>query len=1329
MKRVNFRSRTGLARGWNLLKTRGLLLAVCLGTGLGASATVVTTLGGGPGGANGSRPWGNTDGNSVQMALFNYPSGLALDPQGKLLYIADYTNNSVRAMFSLGDLANGETMTFAGSGYGISRPVAVVLDPATNLYVLNRGTGNNGTILKFDASAYSQYYDRTLVSTNATLLTNATAMAIDALTNLYVTVQSNRVVRISPSGAKAVVGVITNSGTWLKGIAVLDNGTLALSDAGNHGIWKMDPASGAAVQFTGFHGIGDSNTVAAYAQFHGPEMLAKAGDGKLVVADRYNNKVKIINPDGRVVRLYGVNSNYWTATYKGYYDGTVNDKLESSSPEEARQPVGVAVGGDGTVYTSEAFYHIIRQAAGCTNLTGSTNLGCPPLYSAPQTVALNAAGTQLYVADATNGAVYALNLTDNSTSPFIAGDSRVTNPVGLLVDSSDYVYVLNQGSGSNGTILKYDSLGGLDATNASGLSLPSGFLRDSAGNFLLCEAGGKIKQVSGGVVSTIATVTNAGVELRGIALFDDGTIAVSDYAHHVLWQVDPVTRSVSWLSGKYGVSGANAVINPTNALFNQPGQLARAAGNALVASDSGNSRLVVIGRSGSVSNVLNSTNSLIWFGRASDPHGSNDTLYLPMLRPEGLLVGASGNVFVAEPANHVVRKVMNSGLTQYVGAGSSTSTNSMDAPVIYPSSGYYPMGQVITVTSPYADVYYTMDGSVPDTNSASTHKLSLSGNAGYIQWHNTTNTLRALCVKAFSGTNSSAVVAGGYPASNSIGIPSPLNADRAMYGGVGSKIVVPVVVNLRSNVVLRTYQFRVEITPNGTAPQVSGDFQVLSIQTNDFIPVITPSGTSGTNYVGYEAYTNGATVGLKIFCVGDWAANKVTESAVLAMLEVPISWDAAQGQTYSISVTNASGTAEDGVTSVSLPAMAPASILVTNIPYLVGDTASASGAWYNAGSLGDGILNAADVNNAFYAASGLRSPYAFSDAFNAMDAYSAQTGDGILRIEDWMIILNRSLGLDKVNWIRQWNDYGDLVGTPTTNLIVTMSLQSVLAKAVAPASPWYRQATLAASSVGGAAPGSQVAVPLYVKTADGCPLSCLQFRALVLPENGAPAIADSASPSLSLASGVPSVLFAKSFKPGEAAYAWNLNTLNFGAHSSNFLGWVRFTVPASAQAGQSYRVCLTNVGGLQTLSSGYTLESRGAVVSVLGAAPADSLTSDDWKQHFFGSTTAAAAADLADADGDGVPNWMEYLAGTDPLSASSRLAFQTASREVASGKPQFSLSWLSAQGKAYEVQWSTNLSAGPWTTLSSVSGDGTVITCVDTNVAGSARFYRVHLVQ
>lgn len=1325
MKHLIFGSRTrlGAALGWVGTWVTFLLVSLLVLDST-ALATTVTSLGGGPG-PQGSRPWGYVDGNTASVSLFNLPSGMALDPCGTILYIADYTNNAVRAVLSVGDSANSQTATFVSTNYGVKHPVALAMDLSTNLYVLAQGAGTNGAIVKFDASVYSRRSTMAYKSMVVSNLAWATALAIDGLNTLYATVSSNTVIRVTSAGQCSTVGVITNKGTWLKGVAVLDNGQLALSDAGNHGIWKMDPMNGAAVQFSGFHGIGDVTSAdPSLVSYHTPEMLAKAGNGILVVADRYNNKVKVVYPDGSDSRLYGISSNSWpkagTGVYPGLYDGTVQTEGQPNDVE-ARQPLGVLVSPSGTVYTTEAYYHVLREAVGSTEVIGSTNLGCPPLFSAPNGVALNNEGTTLYIADSANSAIYALNLANNQTTAFLTAAKGLVQPVGVLVDANDSLYVLNQGTGNNGTLMQFDQFGNVGTNVAvSGLKLPTAFTRDASGNFVVCELAGAVRQFGAGISNTLVTLTNAGVQLQGIALFDDGSIVVSDSAHHVLWQVNPATKAVTLLSGCNGVAGNNPAYVNSQVLFNHPGQLTRAAGNLLLVADSGNNQLGVVNRAGAETNVLNSTNALVWFGRSYDPHGSNDSMFVYMNNPAGLAITGDGSVFVAEPGNHAVRKMLSSGLTRYVPGGVNSGTNALDVPTIAPASGYYPMGQWVTVSSPYTDVFYTTDGSTPTTNST---RLKMVGNMGAIYWHNPTNSLQGLQVVAFSGTNYSAVASGTYAAKNNIGIPAAPTPDGSIYGGIGSRIVVPVVANLQSNASLKTYQFVVEITPNGSAPMVSTDFQPLSISTNDFIPLITPGGGPGADTNLYTYYTNGATLGLEMFSPGSYAPNTFRGSAALTLLEVPIPETAAVGDTYNLVVKQASGTS-DGTTLVTLSSMPLVTILVTNIPYLVGDTGSGQGGWYNAGSFGDTNLDNSDVNNAFYAASGLRIPYSFSDVYNAMDALGPARGDGMVRIEDWLTILNRSLRVDTNNWIREWNADGTLTGTPLGGPLPPTPQFSAQAM-VSGGAPWYRQALLAVNPVSQAVPGTAVTVPVYVKLADGCSLSCLQFRALVQPQNGAPPLAT--SPVLAMASGLAGPFLAKSFVNGESAFGWNLNTLSFQSRSSNYLGSLSFTIPSTAQTGQTYRICLTNVDGLPALGTDYTLETRSAVVAVRAAAPAASLTSDEWKLHFFGSLNAATAADLADPDGDGVPNYMEYLAGTDPTDPGSRLAFSSAQRQVVGNKPQLSLNWLTAQGKAYEVQWTTNLTRGAWSTLTTISGNGLVSSCVDTNLAGPGRFYRVHV--
>jgi hypothetical protein len=1197
------------------------------------------------------------------------------------------------------------------------------------VYVLSRGNGTNGTLLQFNGSYYGAYGFAFLVATNASGLVNPTALALDSLTNLYVTLNNNTILRITPAGASAVVGVITNAGVALHGITVLNNGLLALTDAGNNGIWMLDPATGAASRFTGFHGPGDVIGPPEIAAFNYPEMIAQAAGNLLVVADRGNHKVKAIDSLGQVTRLYGVSSNYWVegsasaGILPGWEDGTVCS-VDALGCPEAREPLGVAVAPDGSVYTTEVYYHIIRHTT-ATGFTGPV-AGCLPLFNGPTGIALDTSLSFLFIADTANDAVEILDLNLNQTTNFLQAAQGIVQPVDVVVDAVDNVYVLNQGAGGNGSILQFDSFGNLLATNASGLASPSAFALDSSGNLYVTCQGGTIQEFSSGQGKIIATITNStAVQLQGIALFDDGTIAVSDAANHVLWQVDPTTSAASLLTGAIGKPGST-LGSAAFARLNQPKRLARSLDDLLVVADGGNNRLVVVDRSGSVTNVLVSTNSLVWYGRAGDPYGPGNSLFIPMVSPVSVVVGSDGGVFDSEPANNALREVLATGLTNPgPGGGGGTGTNTVVLPpVIDPASesGYYPMGRLITVSSLSSNVFYTTDGAEPTTSST---QVAMNGLTGVIPWFNLTNDVTGLQVRAFVGTNSSVVASGQAPSTNTIGIPTP-SADGVVPAGIGSTIVLPIVVNLQSNVQVKSYQFRVQISPNDKAsPPMTSGFQTLPVTANDFVPLVTAAEGNASLSLPGQAYSIGAANGLAISTAGN-GSFLFSRFAVVTMLSVSIPSSANVGNSYSLSVTNPSATSDGLNDAVDLTSMPPVTILVTNLPYTVGDSASAAGGWYNAGEFGDGNLDNSDVNNAFCAAAGLRVPYASSDVFNAMDAYPPDAdgfvgGDGQIRFLDWQVILQRSLRLDTNNWAREWS-LGGVLTSFTVSLLPGPMLRVPQPRVI---TPWYRQALVGAVSLGQVLPGASVAVPVYVEMTDGATLSGLQFRALVTSPNGAPL--PSQAPQFTPAAGLPGPSFQQSFQPDEMAFGWSLGSFDFLSRSSNFLGLVTFSIPAAALPGHVYSLSFTNADGSPDLQTEYDFETRSASVTVQGPAIPASICSDDWKLHFFGGLTDPRAADTADPDGDGMPNWMEFLAGTSPIDFNSKLQFTSTEQCVVDGQTQTLLHWLTAPGRAYEVLGSAQPSGGSWNVLATVSGDGALAACADTNAPAASCYYRLRL--
>jgi VCBS repeat-containing protein len=400
-------------------------------------------------------------------------------------------------------------------------------------------------------------------------------------------------------------------------------------------------------------------------------------------------------------------------------------------------PVGVALDSAGEVFSSETVFNDIRKVVGTGLASTPTPYFRSPLFSGPRGLALNSVGSLLYIADQTNNAIQALNLANNLTTTFLNTNNGISQPVDVAVDTSDNLYVLNRGTAGNGSIMEFDYFGNLLGTIATNLALPTALKLSGDGNLFVTEQGGAIQLFSYGSSNTIVAITNAGVQLQGIALFDDGTIAVSDTGNHVIWQVDQVTKAVTLLTGTVGVPGSTLGA-ASFAKLNQPHGLARAAGDLLVAADYGNNRLVVINRAGSVTNILNSTNAVVWYGRSGDPHGSGDPQFAPMLLPVAVTLGSAGELFASEALYNDVRGLLGTGLSVpppppqvpdpqigYVDFP-ATSTPVAYTSVLHPVSSFVANNDVpiVIVGTAGSQTFYTYgqtptSGSIPDPTSAS----------------------------------------------------------------------------------------------------------------------------------------------------------------------------------------------------------------------------------------------------------------------------------------------------------------------------------------------------------------------------------------------------------------------------------------------------------------------------------------------------------------------------------------------------------------------------------------------------------------------------------
>ena len=116
---------------------------------------------------------------------------------------------------------------------------------------------------------------------------------------------------------------------------------------------------------------------------------------------------------------------------------------------------------------------------------------------------------------------------------------------------------------------------------------------------------------------------------------------------------------------------------------------------------------------------------------------------------------------------------------------------------------------------------------------------------------------------------------------------------------------------------------------------------------------------------------------------------------------------------------------------------------------------------------------------------------------------------------------------------------------------------------------------------------------------------------------------------------------------------------------------------------------------------------------------------DAWEVFYFGST--AACDPLGHGDDDGINNYQEFIAGTDPKDTSSLLWMEPDSAPA--GSNVFVLSWFSATNKIYIIERTAHLTNGFQTVLeSSVIATPPMNTYTDTtDTATGPYFYRVRV--
>ena len=653
-----------------------------------SSGTEVVVAGNGTSGFSG-------DGHRATRAELDSPGGIAADLAHNLV-VADTTNSRIRvvarktgtfygAHMTAGDIysvAGNGTAGYAGDGgratsAELDWPGGVAVDHWGNLVVADSGNNRVRVVARKTGTFYGV-----------------------AMTAGYIyTVAGDGSAGYSGNGGPATSARLDDPSA----VAVDGAGNIVLADTSNNRARVVAESSGT------FYGLamtaGDIYTVAGkgpagYSGNGGPAISAELdlpygvtvdGAGNLVLADTYNNRVRVVA--GRTGTFYGI----------AMTEGDIYDVAGNGSPgcvPGMNPPPSVCYGGDGGPATSAKL-----GAPSGVALDGAGNLLVADYHNARVRVVAASTGT-FYGVAMTAGDIYTVAGNGSYTYSGDGGPAKsaqLDGPGGVAVDhlgnlvvadtynnrvrvvarKTGTFYGVAMTAGDMYTVAGNGNpgpLGNGGPATSAGIHAPSAVAVDSAGNLVVTDTfNNRVRVVAAktgtfygvamtaGDIYSVAQMNNP----MGVAVDGAGNLVVADTGDNQVRVVAAKTGTfygVAMTVGHVYIVAGNGTANysgdggpATAAELNSPSGVAVDGAGNLVVADSGNNRIRVVAvRTGTFYGTAMTAGDIYTVagnGTAGYSGNRGPAAAAELNYPSGVAVNSAGNVVVADSSNNRVRVV------------------------------------------------------------------------------------------------------------------------------------------------------------------------------------------------------------------------------------------------------------------------------------------------------------------------------------------------------------------------------------------------------------------------------------------------------------------------------------------------------------------------------------------------------------------------------------------------------------------------------------------------------------------------------------------------